>query len=210
MNVKVYNQDGAEVGSVELKAEVFGIEPNQAVVHQYVVNFLARQRQGTAATKTRTDVAGGGRKPYRQKGTGQARRGTRRSPLIRGGGTIFGPHPRQYGSRFPKRMKQLAIRSVLSDKARTERIKIVDEITLDEYKTKAVQGVLTKLDLGDKKCLIVDEGAENANDKLVVSCRNLATVKYSRAGLINGYEVLDADWLILTKAGLEKVQEVFS
>ena len=210
MNVKVYNQDGAEVGSVDLKAEVFGIEPNEAVVHQYIVNYMARQRQGNAATKTRREVMGGGRKPYRQKGTGRARVGTIRSPLWRGGGTVFGPQPRLYGSKFPRRMKQLAIRSVLSDKARTERIKIVDEIKFNEYKTKAVVGMLTRLDVGGKKCLIVDEGAEGGNPMLVASCRNLPAVRYARAGLINGYDVLNADWLILTKAGLEKVQEVFA
>ena len=210
MNVKIYNQDGAEVGSVDLKAEVFGIEPNEAVVHQYVVNYLARQRQGNSSTKTRRDVSGGGKKPWRQKGTGRARAGTIRSPLWRGGGTVFGPSPRLYGNEFPRKMKRLAMKSVLSDKARSERIKIVDQIELPEYKTKAVASMLVKLDIAGKKCLIVDEGMNGRNDTLVGSCRNLQNVTYSRATLVNGYEVLDADWLIMTKAGLEKVQEVFS
>ncbi|MGD8921925.1 MAG: 50S ribosomal protein L4 [Candidatus Zixiibacteriota bacterium] len=210
MNVKVYNQDGAEVGSVDLKPEVFGIEPNEAVVHQYIVNYLARQRQGNAATKTRRDVRGGGRKPWRQKGTGRARAGTIRSPLWRGGGTVFGPSPRLYGTKFPRQMKRLALRSVLSDKARSERIKVVDQISLDEYRTKAIAGMLTRLDVEGKKCLILDESQGASNQKLVASCSNLPNVSYSRAALVNGYELLDADWVIFTRAGLEKVEEVFA
>jgi large subunit ribosomal protein L4 len=210
MDVKMYNQDGAEVGSVALKPEVFDVDPNEAVVHQYVVNFLARQRHGNASTKTRSDMRGGGRKPYRQKGTGRSRAGTIRSPLWHGGGTVFGPSPRTYGSRFPRRMKRLAILSVLSDKARSERIKVVDRIRLDEYKTKAMLTVLSSLDLADKKCLILDEGQDGRNDKLDVSCRNLQNVVYSRAALVNGYDLLNADWVVITKAGLEKVEEVFS
>lgn len=206
MNVKVYNQDGAEVGSVDLKDEVFGIEPNEAVVHQYVVNYLARQRQGTHDTRTRTDVRGGGRKPWRQKGTGRARAGTIRSPLWRGGGTVFGPHPREYGSRLPRKMKSLALRSVFSDKAKSDRILVIDKIALDQIKTKSVVTMLTKLDLAGKKCVILDEGK---NEVLSISCRNLQEVVYTRASLANGYDMLNADFLIMTKAGLEKVEEVF-
>jgi len=206
MNVKVYSQDGAEVGKIDLKAEVFGIEPNEAVVHQYVVNYLARQRQGTHNTRARSDVRGGGRKPWRQKGTGRARVGTIRSPLWRGGGTVFGPHPRSYGSKLPRKMKSLALRSVFSDKAKSDAIRVIDQITLDEIKTKSVVTMLTKLDLAGKKCVILDEGK---NEKLSLSCRNLQEVVYARASLANGYDVLNADYLIMTKAGLEKVQEVF-
>jgi len=205
MNVKVYNQDGVEVGTVELKPEIFEIEPNEAVVHQYIVNYLAMQRQGNAATKTRSDVRGGGRKPWRQKGTGRARAGTTRSPLWHGGGIVFGPHPRLYGSRFPRKMKRLALKSVLSDKARSEKIKVLEKFELDEIKTKTVLSVLTKLELDGKKCLILDEGK---NEKLLLSCRNLKKVKYSRANLASGYEMLDADYILFTKAGLDKVQEV--
>jgi large subunit ribosomal protein L4 len=206
MNVKVYNQEGAEVGTVELKPEVFGVEPNDAVVHQYIVNYLARQRQGNADTRTRTDVRGGGRKPWRQKGTGRARSGTIRSPLWRGGGTVFGPHPRLYGSKMPRKMKQLAIRSVFSDKARGERIKVLDKITLEEIKTRNLVGILDKLDLKGRKCVILDEGR---NDNLHLSARNLQRVTYTRAALANGYDLLYADWVVITRAGLEKVQEVF-
>lgn len=206
MKTKVYNQDGAEVGSVELKDEVFGVEPNEAVVHQYVVNYLARQRQGTVNTRTRRDVSGGGRKPWRQKGTGRARSGTTRSPLWKGGGTVFGPHPRSYGTDFPKKMKKVALRSVFSDKAKAERIRVIDQISLSEIKTKAVVGMLDKFELVGKKCIILDEGR---NDKLSLSCRNLQEVLYTRASLANGYDLLHADYVIMTKAGLDKVQEVF-
>lgn len=207
MTVKVYNQEGAEVGSVDLSAKVFGIEPNEAVVHQYVTNYLARQRQGNAATKTRSDVSGGGKKPWRQKGTGHARSGTSSSPIWRGGGTVFGPHPRGYGSNMPKKMKRLAIQSVFSDKAKSEKIKVVDSLQFPEIKTSSVATVLGKLELGGKKCLILDEGL---NENLAMSCRNIPGVTYSRASLANGYELLKADFVLLTKPGLEKVEEVFS
>ena len=207
MTVKVYNQEGAEVGTVDLNAKVFGIEPNEAVVHQYVTNYLARQRQGNASTKTRSDVAGGGRKPWRQKGTGHARSGTNSSPIWRGGGAVFGPHPRSYGSPLPKKMKRLAIQSVFSDKAKSEKIKVIESIQLPEIKTRSVAAMLTRLELSGKKCLILDEGK---NENLALSCRNIPGVRYSRASLANGYELLDAEYVLLTKPGLEKVEEVFS
>lgn len=206
MNVKVYNQDGQEVGTTDLIPEVFDIDPNEGVVHQYVVNYLARQRQGNASTKTRRQVRGGGRKPYRQKGTGRARAGTIRSPLWRGGGISFGPHPRSYGSRLPRKMRKLAMQSVFSAKARGERIKVLDQIELEQIRTQTVVGMLTKLDLSSSKCLVLDEGR---NEKLALSCRNIPSVKYGRASLANGYDVLNADYLIFTKAGLDKVGEVF-
>ncbi len=206
MNVKVFNQNGEEVGTVDLKPELFDIEPNEAVVHQYIVNLLARRRQGNASTRGRSEVRGGGRKPWRQKGTGRARAGTIRSPLWRGGGIVFGPKPRSYGSNMPRKMKRLAIRSVFSDKARSERIKVLDKIELDQIKTKAVVGMMTRLDLDGKKCLVLDEGR---NDKLAMSCRNLPKVQYRRAALANGYDLLNADYVLITKAGLDKVHEVF-
>jgi len=207
MNVKVYNQEGVEVGTVDLKPEVFDVEPNEAVVHQYVVNYQAMQRQGNAATKTRSDVRGGGRKPWRQKGTGRARAGTIRSPLWNGGGTVFGPHPRLYGSTFPKKMKKIALKSIMADKARSEKIMVLDKIELEEIKTKTVLSVLAKLNLEGKKCIILDEGR---NEKLLLSCRNLKQVKYMRAIQTSGYDMLDADYLLFTRAGLDKVQEVYT
>jgi len=207
MTVKVYNQDGQEVGKVELKAEVFGIEPNQDVVHQYITNLLSRRRQGNASTKTRKDVRGGGKKPWRQKGTGRARAGTIRSPLWRGGGTVFGPHPKDYDSKFPKRMKKLAIQSVLSDKAKAEKIKVIDQFSFDKPKTKSVVNLFAKLDMAGKKCLLLDEGR---NQNMELSCRNIPKVKYRRAALANGYDLLHADVLLFTKSGLQKAEEVFA
>jgi len=206
MNVKVYNQEGAEVGSVELKPEVFEIEPNEGVVHQYIVNYLARQRQGNAKVKTRREVHGGGKKPWRQKGTGHARSGTSRSPVWRHGGIVFGPSPRLYGNEMPRRMKKLAIRSVFSDKARSGSIRVVDQIELAEIKTKAIVNILAHFEAAGKKCLILDEGR---NEKCELSCGNLQKVKYARAALANGFDLLNADYVFVTKAGLEKVHEVF-
>ena len=206
MNVKKYNQDGAEVGTIELDSSVFGVEPNEGLVHQYIVNYLARQRQGNAHSKGRSEVSGGGKKPWRQKGTGRARSGTSRSPLWRGGGTVFGPHTRLYGYEMPKKMKQRAIRSVFSDKALGENIKVLDKIQLGQIKTKDIVNILGKLDLAGKKCLILDEGR---NDNAALSCRNLQKVKFGRAALANGYDLLNAECVILTEAGLKKVVEVF-
>ncbi len=207
MNVKVYNQEGVAVGSVELNDAVFGIEPNEAVVHQYITNYRARQRQGTHETKTRSDVSGGGKKPWKQKGTGRARAGTIRSPLWRGGGIVFGPHPRSYGYEFPRKMKRLAIQSAFSAKAKAEKIMVLDKIELSAIKTKAMAGMLGKLQVAGKKCLILDEGI---NQNATLSLRNIPRVTYCRASLANGYELLYADVIIMTKAGLEKVHEVFA
>ena len=206
MTVKVFNQDGKEVGKVELKPEVFGIEPNEAVVHQYITNLLTRRRQGNSSTLTRKDVRGGGKKPWRQKGTGRARAGTIRSPLWRGGGTVFGPSPKEYNPKIPKKMKRLAILSVLSDKARSEKIRVIDHLTYEQPKTKSIVTLLGNLDLAGKKCLLLDEGK---NNNLVLSCRNIPRVKYSRAALASGFDLLNADVVVFTKSGLEKVQEVF-
>ncbi len=206
METKLYNQDGGEIGTVTLNDKLFGIEPKQEVVHQYVVNFLANRRQGTSSSKGRSDVRGGGAKPWRQKGTGRARAGTSRSPLWRGGGITFGPKPRTYGGNFPKKMKRLALLSALSDKAQNENLKIIDKFQFSEIKTKSMATALDKLGLQKKKCLILDEG-ENKN--LVLSVRNMPKAKYSRAPLANTYDIVDADVLIMTKAALEKAEEVF-
>ena len=207
MTVKVYNQDGVAVGEVELSPEIFGIEPNAAVVHQYVTNYLACQRQGNASTKTRHEVSGSGVKPYRQKGTGRARRGVWRTPLTRGGGIIFGPHPRDYGSKFPKQMKRLAIKSVFSEKAKNDRIKVIDKIDLPQIKTRSLIDVLGKLELKGRRCIILDEGR---HENLTLSCRNIPGVQVRHAAVANGYELLKADYVLLTKAGLDKVAEVFA
>lgn len=207
MEAKLYNKDGSEVGTVSLNETVFGAKPNPDLVHQYIVNYLANQRQGTSSTKGRTDVSGGGAKPWRQKGTGRARAGTIRSPIWRGGGITFGPQPRSYYRKFPKKMKRAAIISVFSSKAQDESLRIVEDLTLEEIKTKSMAGILDKLGLEKKKCLILDEGI---NKHLSLSVRNLQNIKYLRAPQANAYDLLNADVLVITKAGLEKIEEVFT
>jgi large subunit ribosomal protein L4 len=207
MEAKLYNKDGSEVGTVSLNEIVFGAKPNPDLVHQYIVNYLANQRQGTSSTKGRTDVSGGGAKPWRQKGTGRARAGTTRSPIWRGGGITFGPQPRSYYRKFPKKMKRAAIISVFSSKAQDESVRVVEDLILDEIKTKSMAGILDKLGLEKKKCLILDEGI---NKHLSLSVRNLQNIKYLRAPLANAYDLLNADVLVITKAGLEKIEEVFA
>jgi len=206
MEVKIYNKEGAETGTLELKDSVFGVEPNPVLVHQYVVNYLANQRQGTSSSKARSDVRHSGAKPYRQKGTGRARAGNTSSPIWRGGGITFGPQPRCYYRKFPKKMKKAAMLSALSDKAKAENLMIVEDLELAEIKTKAMNDILEKLGLNKKKCLILDEG-ENRN--LVMSVRNMKDVNYCRAPLANAYKVVNADVLLLTRAGISKIEEVF-
>jgi large subunit ribosomal protein L4 len=206
METKIYNQDGAEVGTIILNEKLFGIEPNPELVHHYVVNHLANCRQGTSSSKARSDVRGGGIKPWKQKGTGRARAGTIRSPLWRGGGIIFGPKPRTYGGKVPKKMKRLALLSAFSDKAQNENLKIIDKFELSEVKTKNMAAILDRLGLQKKKCLILDEG-ENKN--LVLSIKNLPRANYSRALLANAYDIVHADVLVMTKAALQKAEEVF-
>ncbi len=207
MEAKLYNKEGSEVGTVSLNETVFGAKPNPDLVHQYIVNYLANQRQGTSSTKGRTDVSGGGAKPWRQKGTGRARAGTIRSPIWRGGGITFGPKPRSYFRKFPKKMKRAAIISVFSGKAQDESLRIVEDLALEEIKTKTINGILDKLGLEKKKCLILDEGM---NRHLSLSVRNLRNIKYLRAPLANAYDLLNADVLVITKAGLDKIEEVFT
>lgn len=207
MEVKLYNQEGSEIGTVSLNEKLFGAEPNPALVHQYVVNYLANRRQGTSSSKGRTDVRGGGAKPYRQKGTGRARAGTNRSPLWRGGGIVFGPNPRNFGGKLPRKMKRAALISAFSDKAQNEGVVVVDKLDFGEVKTKNAATILDKLGLQDKKCLILDEG-ENRN--LALSVRNMQKVKYTRAPQASTYDIVNASVILFTKAGLEKVEEVFA
>jgi len=205
MSLTVLKMDGSQVSSVELPEKIFGIEPNETVVHSYVVNYLANQRQGNASTKSRSMVAGGGAKPWRQKGTGRARAGTNNSPLWSGGGVIFGPMPRCYYNRMPRRQKRLALLSVFADKARSEKIKILENLDLPDHKTKGFIELLAKLDLKDKKVLILDEG-ESRNPYL--ASRNIPGVKVMRARLANAYEILKAEFLVITVAGLKELEEV--
>lgn len=206
--VAVYNLEAAEISKVPLKKEVFGVQPNPKVVHQYVVAYLANQRQGTHSTLTRATMSGGGKKPWRQKGTGRARAGTNTSPLWVGGGRAFGPHPvRDYTIHLPKKIRHQALKSAFSDKASENRIKIIDEIKLDQPKTKTLAACFQKLGVKGQKILFLFEGKDQ---NLIKSIRNIPRVNYQKASLVNAYKVLNADVIIMTKRAHKTVEEVFA
>ncbi len=207
MSITVLKQDGTKGSTVTLPEGIFGIEPNEAVVHSYVVNYLANQRQGNAATRTRGEVRGGGAKPWRQKGTGRARAGTIRSPLWRGGGTVFGPSPRCYYNRMPKKQKRLALKSVFSDKAQSQKIKILESLEMADSKTQHFTSMLGSLELKGRKVLFLDEGV---NPNPYIASRNIPNVKVSRAGLACAYDILHADVVVITVSGLKEIEEVFA
>ena len=204
-NVSVYNIEGNEVGSIELNDAVFGVEINEHLVHMAVVNQLANNRQGTQSAKTRSEVSGGGRKPWRQKGTGHARQGSTRAPQWTGGGIVFAPKPRDYSFKMNKKEKKLALLSALTSKVADNKIVVLDEFKLDEIKTKKFAEVMNNLKVS--KALVVLEG-ENKN--VVLSGRNIPTVKVSATNEINTYDVLKYDTLVVTKAAVEKLQEVYA
>jgi len=204
VQVPVHNIQGEVVDHIALKDEVFGVPPNQAVVHQALVRQLANARQGTASTKTRAQVSGGGRKPFRQKGTGRARRGSASSPLLRGGGVAFGPHPRSYRQAMPRKMRSLALRCVLSAKVAQGEMVVVDEIALNEPKTKEMARILAALGVGSS-VLIVTAGADPNAYK---SARNLERTKTLPANLINVGDLLSHRILMLTVAAVRRVEEM--
>ena len=204
-NVSVYNIEGKEVGSIELNDAVFGVEINEHLVHMAVVNQLANNRQGTQSAKTRSEVSSGGRKPWRQKGTGHARQGSTRAPQWTGGGIVFAPKPRDYSFKMNKKEKKLALLSALTSKVADNKIVVLDEFKLDEIKTKKFAEVMNNLKVS--KALVVLEG-ENKN--VVLSGRNIPTVKVSATNEINTYDVLKYDTLVVTKAAVEKLQEVYA
>ena len=204
-NVSVYNIEGKEVGSIELNDAVFGVEINEHLVHMAVVNQLANNRQGTQKAKTRSEVSGGGRKPWRQKGTGHARQGSTRAPQWTGGGVVFAPKPRDYSFKMNKKEKRYALLSALSSKVADSKIVVLDEFKLDEVKTKKFVEVMDNLKVS--KALVVIEG-ENKN--VVLSGRNIPTVKISATNEINTYDVLKYDTLVVTKAAVEKLEEVYA
>ena len=204
-NVSVYNIEGKEVGSIELNDAVFGVEVNEHLVHMAVVNQLANNRQGTQSAKTRSEVSGGGRKPWRQKETGHARQGSTRAPQWTGGGIVFAPKPRDYSFKMNKKEKKLALLSALTSKVADNKIVVLDEFKLDEIKTKKFAEVMNNLKVS--KALVVLEG-ENKN--VVLSGRNIPTVKVSATNEINTYDVLKYDTLVVTKAAVEKLQEVYA
>ena len=203
--VKIYNMLGKEAGEMELSADIFGIEPNAAVLHSAVVNYLANQRQGTQSTKTRTEVSGGGRKPWRQKGTGHARQGSIRAPQWTHGGIALGPKPRSYNYVLPKKMRRLALKSALSSKVADGALLVLDELKLDEIKTKTVAAMLTALNADRKVLLVLPE----KNDVAVKSARNIPGVKTALVNTINTYDILNADKLIVVKDAVAKIEEVY-
>ncbi len=199
--IAVKNASGAETGSVDLDADVFGIEPNVAVMHQVVTAQLARRRSGTQSTKTRSEVSGGGAKPYRQKGTGNARQGSIRAPHYSGGGIALGPKPRSYAQRTPKKMIRLATRSALSDRVAEDRVIVVDDWGFDAPSTKAAKAALSALGVESRVLIVVDRSDTNT----WLSFRNLPEVQLIEAGELNAYDVLCNDWLIMTTASLHAV-----
>ena len=200
----LYSSEGAEVSKVNLKKEIFGIKPNPLVVHQYIKAYLANQRQGTVDTKTRATMTGGGTKPWRQKGTGRARAGSNTSPIWVGGGRAHGPHPRDFSVSLPRKIKLLALKSALADKALEKRIKIIEGLSFETPKTKTAVSILEKLGIKDNKILFLVEGR---NENLYKSFRNIPKLTYKRAGLANAYEILNSDYLLLTKNAWESLEE---
>ncbi len=204
--VAVYNMLGAQVGEIELNDDVFGIEPNKAVMYDFIKMQLANKRQGTSSTKTRTEVRGGGKKPWRQKGTGRARAGSSRNPVWRGGGIAFGPKPRDYSYKLPQKVRRLALKSALSSKALDNKIVVVDEFSFDQPKTKVMVQALEALKVGKKTLLVTADG----NVNVVKSARNIEGVKPMRADFINVYDILKHDTLLMTKDAVAMVEEVFA
>ena len=205
--IEMLNLNGEKVKDIKLNDNVFGIEPNDAVLHNAIVLSMAGRRQGTHATKTRDMVSGGGRKPWRQKGTGNARQGSIRAPQWRGGGIVFGPQPRDYSKKMNKKERRLALKSALSYKAIDSELVVVDNITMETNKTKDMLALLTKLNLVNKKVLMV---VEELNDNICLSTRNLGNVKVVLPEEVNTYDVINADNMLITEKALEKLEEVLS
>ncbi|MDK2821209.1 MAG: large subunit ribosomal protein [Clostridia bacterium] len=204
--VALYNVQGQQVGEIDLSDDVFGCEVNEAVLHDAVVMQLASRRQGTVATKGWAKVSGGGRKPWRQKGTGRARAGSIRSPLWRGGAVIFGPQPRDYGYKLPKKVRRLALRSALSSKVNEGNMIVLDNLTLAEPKTKEMANIIENL-TGQDKALVVTASRDR---NVELSARNLPGVNFVPSEGINVYDLLAYDKLIITKDAVERIQEVLS
>lgn len=204
MKLTVYKMDGNKASTVTVKKNVFGLEPNAAVIHQAVLAELTNRRQGTSSSKNRSKVRGGGRKPFKQKGRGVARAGSIRSPLWVGGGTIFGPEPRNYSYKLPKKVKHLARRSVFSEKARNNGILIVEELKLDQPRTRDLVKILSNLNIAENKILILlEEVAEN----LKLAARNLPKVSVKKVEYASTYDVLNCETVLISKAGLKLLND---
>ena len=203
-NVSVYNIEGKEVGTIELNDAIFGVEVNEHLVHMAVVNQLANNRQGTQKAKTRSEVSGGGRKPWRQKGTGHARQGSTRAPQWTGGGVVFAPVPRDYSFKMNKKEKRAALKSALTSRVEENKFIVVDEMNFDEIKTKKFQAVLNNLSVS-KALVVLEDGNVNAE----LSARNIADVKTAKTNTINVYDILKYNTVIATKAAVEAIEEVY-
>ncbi len=204
-NVSVYNIEGKEVGTIDLSDAVFGVEVNEHLVHMAVVSQLANKRQGTQKAKTRSEVSGGGRKPWRQKGTGHARQGSTRSPQWTGGGVVFAPVPRDYSFKMNKKEKRAALKSALTSRVEENKFIVVDEMKFDEIKTKKFQTVLNNLNV-NKALVVLEEGDKNAE----ISAKNIPDVKTARVNTINVYDILKYNTVIATKAAVATIEEVYA
>ena len=205
-NVQVLDMQGKKVSTVDLADSIFGIEPNAAVMHMMVVSYLANQRQGTQSALTRSEVSGGGRKPWRQKGTGRARQGSTRAPQWYHGGVVFAPKPRDYRFSVNKKVKRLAMKSAFSAKAQAEEIIVIDKIVFDEIKTAKAAAMLSAVG-SERKALIV---LPEVDEKAIKSYRNIAGVKTAQVNELNVYDILNADKLIIAKDALTKIEEVYA
>jgi len=203
--VALYDMSGAQIGELELSDSVFGIEPNQAVMYDFVKMQLANKRVGTSSTKTRAEVSGSGKKPWRQKGTGRARVGSRRNPVWTGGGIAFGPRPRDYSYRLPRKVRKLAMKSALSSKVLENNIIVVDQLNFDEPRTKQMVATLQALNSSKKTLVVTADGDAN----ITKSARNIPGVKPLRVDYINVYDLLKYDTLLITRDAVAKVEEVY-
>ncbi len=205
-SISVVDMEGKNVGTIELADSIFGIEPNAAVMHEMVVNYLAAQRQGTQSALTRSEVSGGGKKPWRQKGTGRARQGSTRAPQWTHGGVVFAPKPRSYRFTVNKKVRRLAMKSAFSTKAAANEIVVVDTIALDEYKTKKIAAMLKAIEV-EKKALIV---LDSVDSKVIKSAANIPGVKTAQVNTLNVYDILNADKLVIAKGAVSKIEEVYA
>jgi large subunit ribosomal protein L4 len=205
-NVSVYNMEGKEVGTMELSDAIFGVEINEHLVHMAVVQQLANNRQGTQKAKTRSEVSGGGRKPWRQKGTGHARQGSTRSPQWTGGGVVFAPVPRDYSFKMNRKEKRTALKSVLTDKVANNSLIVLDKLSFDEIKTKNFVKVLDNLKIEGKALVVLNENDQN----VVMSAKNVPTAKTALTSTINVYDILNAKTLVLTQDAVKTIEEVYA
>jgi large subunit ribosomal protein L4 len=203
--VEIKDKNNNIVGKMSLNDEVFSVKAKEGVVHSSVVNYLANQRQGTHATKTKGLISGGGRKPYKQKSTGRARAGSIRSPLWRGGGTVFGPQPRDYSYKLPKQVKRLAFMKAFQDKLSSGEIVIIDDLNLDKPRTKDIAAIIGTLGLNNRSVLIV---TPEKNDAIVLSVRNIPRVAVTKAADMNTYDICSYNTLLITKDALTKIEEI--